>query len=474
MIKLLNRLDFRRFLTYVFGFIFFTLFIYLSIPFFFNYEDNKDKIEKKIFKEFGLNVNITDKVRYNFLPSPRIIIGKSEILGFLPNSKKIGISERIILRVPFKKLVNIRTLDFSSAELIKANIKIKLSEIKNIRNYINSNENKKIVYFKGGKIDFLDKENLIFSIDIDKIDIFNKDLINKTVLKGAIFNSGIKIEYQNNRMEKKPLVFFSASFPDIGLNTKTNISYSKTKKARVGRTTISFPNTQFNYEYIINKDHLNILESKFKNNYSKGKLEGKLFFSPFFDFELNLNIDLIKFKKLINSKFLDSDFVASLIPINNKINGKINVNIKEINSSTNLINSGKMKLELRNGMLLVNDAVLNIKKIGNIKITGQALQQKKRKYFVYDSQVNIKNLKIFYSRFLIPRQQRIDIKPINLSGKINLETYEINLNRVSGETELTENELFNLNQNLNEILLENPLENVFKYSNLRKIIQSFF
>ena len=53
-------------------------------------------------------------------------------------------------------------------------------------------------------------------------------------------------------MEKKPLVFFSASFPDIGLNTKTNISYSKTKKARVGRTTISFPNTQFNYEYIIN------------------------------------------------------------------------------------------------------------------------------------------------------------------------------------------------------------------------------
>ena len=133
-----------------------------------------------------------------------------------------------------------------------------------------------------------------------------------------------------------------------------------------------------------------------------------------------------------------------------------------------------MKLELRNGMLLVNDAVLNIKKIGNIKITGQALQQKKRKYFVYDSQVNIKNLKIFYSRFLIPRQQRIDIKPINLSGKINLETYEINLNRVSGEAELAENELFNLNQNLNEILLENPLENVFKYSNLRKIIQSFF
>ena len=93
MIKLLNRLDFRRFLTYVFGFIFFTLFIYLSIPFFFNYEDNKDKIEKKIFKEFGLNVNITDKVRYNFLPSPRIIIGKSEILGFLPNS--INISPKI-------------------------------------------------------------------------------------------------------------------------------------------------------------------------------------------------------------------------------------------------------------------------------------------------------------------------------------------------------------------------------------------
>ena len=63
---------FRGFIAYIFGFIFLTLLIYLAIPFFFNYEKNKIDIEKKIYSSFGLNINLTERAKYNFFPSPRL------------------------------------------------------------------------------------------------------------------------------------------------------------------------------------------------------------------------------------------------------------------------------------------------------------------------------------------------------------------------------------------------------------------
>ena len=48
-------------------------------------------------------------------------------------------------------------------------------------------------------------------------------------------------------------------------------------------------------------------------------------------------------------------------------------------------------------------------------------------YFQHD--INLDNSKIFYSRFLIPKKSRIDLVPINLFGKIDLESYEIKLDK---------------------------------------------
>ena len=69
--------------------------------------------------------------------------------------------------------------------------------------------------------------------------------------------------------------------------------------------------------------------------------------------------------------------------------------------------------------------------------------------------------------------------PINLLGKIDLESYEIKLDKIYPENalnqeELDEDKLFFLQERINEIFLQNSLNNILKYSNLRKIIQSFF
>ena len=110
---------------------------------------------------------------------------------------------------------------------------------------------------------------------------------------------------------------------------------------------------------------------------------------------------------------------------------------------------------------------------------GKILQQKKNKLFIFNTKINLDNPKVFYSRFLIPKKSRINLVPINFFGKIDLESYKINLDKVYFENELdqkelNEEELLLLQERINEIFSQNSLNNILKYSNLRKIIQSFF
>ena len=471
----------KSFITYVFSFIFLTLFIYLGIPFFFEYENNKSDLEKKIFKNFGLNLNLTSKAKYNIFPSPRLNLKNVEILSFSKDLNNIGSAKKVILKIPFKKLVSLKILDFDSIELINAVINIENSEINNFKKYLNNTEHEKPIQLKKSKINLLDKTNLLFTIDLKKLRISGKDLFSKLVLKGRIFNTKIKINYQNKKFDKNPLKNVVINFPEIGLNLKLSINNDKkNNETTYGNAKVFFPNNQIYFDYILNNKVLNIASSRLINNYFKGQLIGDLFFFPFSAFDLKLDINLLKLKNILNSKFVkNNEFLSKLIPINKKINGKINIKINKIASSSNIINSGNVNLEFRNTVLIVKKIKLNINEIGNINLMGKILQKKKKKLFIFNTKINLDNEKVFYSRFLIPKKSRINLVPINFFGKIDLESYKINLDKVyfedgSNKKELDEEKLLLLQERINEIFSQNSLNNILKYSNLRKIIQSFF
>ena len=479
--NILNQPGFKSFFTYVLGFIFLTLFIYLGIPFFFDYENNKSDLEKKIFENFGLNLDLTNEVKYNIFPSPRLNLKNVEILNFSESSNNIGSVEKVILKIPFKKLVNFQMLDFDSAELINAVINIENSEINNFKNYLDNKVHEKSIQLIKSKINLSNKENLLFSANIKKLRISGKGLFSKLVLKGKIFGTKIKINYQNKKFNENPAKNVAINFPEIGLNLKLSINPDKKNNETThGNARVFFPNNQMYFDYILNNKVLSISSSRLINNYFKGQLFGDLFLFPFLIFDLNLDINLLKFKNILNSKFIkNNEFLGKLIPINKKINGKINVKINKIPSSSNIINSGSANLEFKNTVLVVKKIKLNINNIGNINLMGKILQQKKKKLFIFNAKINLDNSEIFYSRFLIPKKSRIDLVPINFHGKIDLESYKINLDKLyfeneSGQKELDEEELFFLQERINEIFSQNSLNNILKYQNLRKIIQSFF
>ena len=81
---------------------------YFLKPYFYKYNSNIKVIEKKIKEEFKLDIKINGKISYNFLPSPRIKIKKSELN--LNNKKNPILLEEINILIPVlnnKKIKNI-------------------------------------------------------------------------------------------------------------------------------------------------------------------------------------------------------------------------------------------------------------------------------------------------------------------------------------------------------------------------------
>jgi hypothetical protein len=477
----INQPGFKSFVFYVFSFIFLTLFIYLGIPFFFDYKNSQSDLEKKIFENFDLNLSFTSKVKYNIFPSPRLNLKNVEILSFSESSKNIGSVKKVILKIPFKKLVSLKKLDFDSIELIDAVINIKTSEINDFKKYLNDKAREKPIQLTKSKINLLDKTKLLFDIDIKKLRISGKSLFNKLDLKGRIFDTKIEIDYQNKNFNKNSGKNVEIWLPEIGLNSKLSINPDKKNNETIyGRVSVFFPSNQIYLDYILRNKIFNISSSRLTNNYFKGQLFGDLILFPFSIFDLKLDIDLLKFKKILNSRFVNNNkFLSQIISFNKKINGNIIVNVDKIVSSSNIINSGSANLEFKNSVLIVKEIKLIINKIGNIKLAGEIFQQKKKKVFIFNTKINLDNPEIFYSRFLIPKKNRVDLVPINLLGKIDLESYEIKLDKIYlqnalNQEKLDEDKLLFIQERINEIFSQNLLNNILKYSNLRKIIQSFF
>ena len=104
---------------------------------------------------------------------------------------------------------------------------------------------------------------MIFSVDLNKLHISSNKLFNKLVLKGRIFNTKIKINYQNKKFDKNFLSKVVVNLPEIGLNLKFNIKPdNKNNKTTHGSASVFFPNNQMYFDYILENKNLNISNSR--------------------------------------------------------------------------------------------------------------------------------------------------------------------------------------------------------------------
>ena len=77
--KLSKKINKKTIFTSILLLFIFVISYYLVKPYFYNYNSNKKLIEKEINKDFRVNLNISGKISYSFLPTPRLKINKISI-----------------------------------------------------------------------------------------------------------------------------------------------------------------------------------------------------------------------------------------------------------------------------------------------------------------------------------------------------------------------------------------------------------
>ena len=128
VLKIIDLRRYKNIQLYGGSFVVFSVLIYLSIPIFFNYD--KLEIENKICKNLNIKCSIQGKIRYSFLPSPRIKFNDFIIKDFTDKKKILGTVKNVAIKLSVYNLLNKRKFHFTKIKLQKAEINLDINKFK--------------------------------------------------------------------------------------------------------------------------------------------------------------------------------------------------------------------------------------------------------------------------------------------------------------------------------------------------------
>ena len=266
--------------------------IYLSIPMFFNYD--KSKLENTLCKDINLKCLIDGKIRYSFFPSPRIKIKNLIIYDFVDKKKTLGEIENVAIKLSFYNLSNKNKLNFTKVELRNAKMSFDLHALKESKN-------------------FFKKKFISRPINLKNV-----------ILKGNFLNDDIYINLKNKKKENDLSTVLILKFLDTKI--KVDVLDSDFDK-NILNGNISFKKGKSRLTSIFDYKDAKIIfkQANLRNIFLDGKFNGDVKFLPYFNFNLNVDLNSINFNRLHSSLItLDEKNKKNLFKINKKINGQLN------------------------------------------------------------------------------------------------------------------------------------------------------
>ena len=167
----------------------FIFLLYFTIPAFYSYESFDKEIQKKISKDFKLNIKNISNITYLILPSPHFLIEECDIYFSNSPKKKILKAKNLKIHIFSKNLHKKEKIELKNIHLNKIDLNLKFIDIKNFYNHLKYNISKPI-YFNNSNMFFRDKNDEIVSISkIKKFEYFFdlQNKINKINILGNLF-----------------------------------------------------------------------------------------------------------------------------------------------------------------------------------------------------------------------------------------------------------------------------------------------
>jgi|GEM_PF-1280042 len=469
--KKINLTNYKYVPIYFVVFVIFMGFVYVVIPKFYSYD--KSKIAKTVCINQNVECLIKGKVYYSFYPTPRIKIKDLIINDLFEKKDTLMTVKNTVIKLSIKNLLAKEKHKFKKIKFNNFEINLNSKNFKEYKNIFIKKINLIPITFAKGQIIFFDGKNYVATINNANLYLkFMQDSIDAK-LKGKFLNDDIYVNLNSKVVDSKSFTDIILKMSNINFLTKVNfINSEKDKNIRNGNLLIKKGKNRItavfdykDYELVINKSNL-------RNTFLDGKLEGKITFLPYFNFNLDINLDSINFTKLYNYLLaLDAKKQKNLFKINNKINGKFSLSSDKIYSSYNLVKSIESRVKFNNGNILIEQFLINLGKLGASDLLGTINNDKKFTNFRFESNIFIDNQKKFLSKFGIFNKKNL---PSNffVSGNFDLENLRASFYEVSGSEKLSNDDINFIEQEFNDFMLEDGLESLFLFPKFKEFIKS--
>ena len=394
----------------------FLLSLYFTIPTFYNYENFEKEVQRKVTKDFKLNLKNISGITYLMLPSPHFLIEECDIYFSNNPNEKILKAKHLKINIFSKNLYKKEKITFKSIIINKTDLDLQFIDIKNFYNHLKNNITKPI-YINNSNIFFRDQNREIISISKMKKFEYFFDFQNKSKklnILGNLFGSNFKFnwtkDFSNPYITSSNINFKNPNLNILNEFNKENEDFIKAK------TKIIFLINKLDLIYKFNQDSIELIDDK-SNKINHSKLIGKIKLDPFF-FDLNLILSGIRIETLLNNLFLSLHKANQSVNFN--FNGNLKINLSEINNRLfeNLI----ININFLEEKISLNESSLKLKKIGKINFSDPSIYQKNQKLFIKSKiKFDVENQQELYKRFLIPRQNRIDLNKVFFEVEYNVD-----------------------------------------------------
>jgi len=423
--------------------------LYFTIPTFYSYENFDKEIQRKVSKDFKLDLKNISGFTYLMLPTPHFLIEECDIHFSNDPKEKILKAKHLKINIFSKNLHKKEKIEFKNIYLNKVDLDLQFVDIKNFYNHLKSNITKPI-YINNSNIFFRDHNKEIISISkITKFKYFF-DFQNKSKklnILGNLFGSNFKFDWEKNF--SNPYVSESnINFknPNLHISNKFNEENENFIRAE---TNLSFLRNSLDLNYKFNQNSIELIDDKNKIiNHSK--LIGNINLDPFF-FDLNLILSGVRIETVLNNLFLNLYKTNQSTNLN--FNGNLKINLSEINNR--LFENLVININFLEERISLNDSSLNLKKIGKINFSDPSIYEKNQKIFIKSKiKFDVDDQQELYRRFLIPRQHRIDLNKVYFEIEYNIDDGNYFLSSI------------NFNESKNNQTIFHEIKNIQQLNNL--------
>jgi len=427
----------------------FLLSLYFTIPTFYNYKNFEREIQKKVSKDFKLDLKNISNITYLMLPTPHFLIEECDIYLSNNSKDKLLTAKHLKINIFSKNLHKKEKIELKNIYLNKVDLDLQFINIKNFYSHLKYNITKPI-YLKNSNLFFRDKNNEIILISkIKKFQYFidSQNKTKKLNSVGNLFGSDFSFVWEKN-FSNPNITTGDIKFKNPNLNILNTFNKDNEKFTKA-KTNIKFLRHSLDLNYKFNQDGVEFIGDKNKI-INRSKLVGSISLDSFF-FDLNLILSGIRIQTVLKNLFLNLYKINKSANLN--FNGNLKVNLNEVNNRLfeNLI----IDINFLEKNINLNKSSLNLKKIGKINFSDPLIYEKNEKIFVKSKiKFDVNDQQELYKRFLIPRQNRVDLNKIYFEVEYNVDDGNYFLSSI------------NLNENENNEIVFHEINNIQQLNNL--------